>query len=154
MTKREPLGVPTLGNHQVKVPMQTVAIHQEGPVKASLISSGSHWLCIFYLSPLHPTVLAVSCPVLDAPWNGKQFGTKNMVDHEVHFTCDPGFQLIGSSSRVCQSNGSWTGEVPQCKGMLSCYSLGLGTDASHQIIKQSHTQWRQIHPIWIHAIWI
>ncbi|XP_020664011.3 fibulin-7 [Pogona vitticeps] len=67
-----------------------------------------------------PEPETVSCPVLDAPQNGKRFGTKNMVDHEVHFTCDPGFQLIGSSSRVCQPNASWTGEVPYCKDVSEC----------------------------------
>ncbi|KAM6462452.1 fibulin-7 isoform 2-T2 [Liasis olivaceus] len=74
------------------------------------------------LTTLHNTVTkatpdpqTVFCPTLEAPVNGKRFGTKNLMDHEVHFTCDPGFQLVGSSSQVCQPNGSWTGEAPHCK---------------------------------------
>ncbi|ETE69790.1 Fibulin-7, partial [Ophiophagus hannah] len=62
-----------------------------------------------------PDPQTVFCPRLEAPANGKKFGTKNLVDHEVHFTCDPGFQLVGSNSRMCQPNGSWTGEVAHCK---------------------------------------
>nr|XP_060611082.1 fibulin-7 [Anolis sagrei ordinatus] len=62
----------------------------------------------------------VFCPNLEVPLHGKRFGTKNMVDHEVHFTCDPGFQLAGSSSRMCQSNGTWTGEATQCKDVIEC----------------------------------
>ncbi|XP_060104228.1 fibulin-7 [Heteronotia binoei] len=69
-----------------------------------------------------PGLPTVFCPAQEAPPNGKRFGSKNMVDHEVHFTCDPGFQLVGSSSRVCQLNGSWTGELPQCKGISECVS--------------------------------
>ncbi|XP_029450125.1 fibulin-7 [Rhinatrema bivittatum] len=62
----------------------------------------------------------VTCPALEAPQHGQKFGTKYAVDHEVHFTCSPGFQLIGPSSRVCQLNGSWTGEDPQCKDIIEC----------------------------------
>ncbi|KAG8123137.1 hypothetical protein E2320_018490 [Naja naja] len=67
-----------------------------------------------------PDPQTVFCPRLEAPANGKKFGTKNLVDHEVHFTCDPGFQLVGSNSRMCQPNGSWTGEVAHCKDISLC----------------------------------
>uniref|UniRef100_A0A8C5X9R7 Fibulin 7 n=1 Tax=Malurus cyaneus samueli TaxID=2593467 RepID=A0A8C5X9R7_9PASS len=63
--------------------------------------------------------LAASCPALQAPADGRKFGTKYLVDHEVHFTCDPGFQLLGSSTRMCQANGSWTGQEPRCAGTIS-----------------------------------
>ena len=35
----------------------------------------------------------------------------------VEFSCDPGFQLMGSSSSlsVCLENGSWSQSVPQCE---------------------------------------
>lgn len=65
-------------------------------------------------SPFHG--LTASCPALQAPVDGKKFGTKYLVDHEVHFACDPGFQLLGSSTRMCQANGSWTGQEPRCAG--------------------------------------
>ncbi|NWY05336.1 FBLN7 protein, partial [Nothoprocta ornata] len=65
---------------------------------------------------------AVSCPDLQAPVDGQKFGTKYLVDHEIHFTCNPGFELQGSSMRMCQANGSWTGEEPQCKGISKCSS--------------------------------
>ncbi|KAM9154315.1 fibulin-7 [Pangshura tecta] len=69
-----------------------------------------------------PDPQSVSCPALDAPVDGRRFGTKYFVDHEVHFTCEPGFQLTGSSTRVCQANGSWTGEAPRCKVISKCLS--------------------------------
>ncbi|XP_041107773.1 fibulin-7-like isoform X1 [Polyodon spathula] len=58
----------------------------------------------------------VTCPSLEAPQHGHKFGSKYFVDHEVHFTCDPGYQLVGPSTRVCQENGIWTGANPVCKG--------------------------------------
>ncbi|KAM8809301.1 fibulin-7 [Eudromia elegans] len=69
-----------------------------------------------------PDPPAVSCPDLQAPVDGQKFGTKYLVDHEIHFTCNPGFELLGSSMRMCQANGSWTGEEPRCKGISQCSS--------------------------------
>ncbi|OPJ58966.1 hypothetical protein AV530_000688 [Patagioenas fasciata monilis] len=73
------------------------------------------------LSTLHnslakaaPEPPPVSCPALQAPADGKKFGTKHLVEHEVHFACEPGFQLLGSSTRTCQPDGSWSGQEPRC----------------------------------------
>ncbi|XP_009474465.1 PREDICTED: LOW QUALITY PROTEIN: fibulin-7 [Nipponia nippon] len=81
------------------------------------------------LSTLHaslakatPEPPAASCPALQAPADGRKFGSKYLVDHEVHFTCDPGFQLLGSSTRTCQANGSWTGQEPRCAEISECSS--------------------------------
>uniref|UniRef100_A0A8C9Q5A0 Fibulin-7 n=1 Tax=Spermophilus dauricus TaxID=99837 RepID=A0A8C9Q5A0_SPEDA len=64
----------------------------------------------------------VSCPALSAPPDGRKFGSKYLVDHEVHFTCNPGFRLVGPSSVVCLPNGTWTGEQPRCRGTSECSS--------------------------------
>ena len=37
----------------------------------------------------------------------------NMV---VVYKCDEGYSLIGSSTRICQSSGEWSGEEPFCEG--------------------------------------
>ncbi|XP_078526554.1 fibulin-7-like isoform X2 [Lissotriton helveticus] len=60
-----------------------------------------------------------SCPALAAPVNGKKLGRKAVVGHDVHFLCDPGYQLIGSESRTCQSNRTWSGQQPHCKTLVS-----------------------------------
>ena len=39
----------------------------------------------------------------------------NMV---VEYKCDEGYPLIGSSTRVCQSSGKWSGEEPVCEGNM------------------------------------
>ena len=35
----------------------------------------------------------------------------------VTYTCDVGYTLQGSNNGTCQSDGQWSGSVPQCNGM-------------------------------------
>ncbi|XP_046731240.1 fibulin-7 isoform X2 [Silurus meridionalis] len=56
-----------------------------------------------------------TCPALEVPADGKKFGSKYLVGHEVHFTCSSGYYLVGSATRVCQENGSWSGVSALCK---------------------------------------
>uniref|UniRef100_A0A673T265 Fibulin 7 n=1 Tax=Suricata suricatta TaxID=37032 RepID=A0A673T265_SURSU len=74
------------------------------------------------VSRLGPDAAPVSCPALSAPPDGRKFGSKYLVDHEVHFTCNPGFRLVGPSSVVCLPNGTWTGEQPHCRDVDECVS--------------------------------
>ncbi|XP_064428278.1 fibulin-7 isoform X2 [Mirounga angustirostris] len=69
-----------------------------------------------------PDAPPVSCPALNAPPDGRKFGSKYLVDHEVHFTCNPGFRLVGPTSVVCLPNGTWTGEQPHCRDISECSS--------------------------------
>ncbi|KAK2852949.1 hypothetical protein Q7C36_008150 [Tachysurus vachellii] len=55
------------------------------------------------------------CPALAAPTHGKKFGSKYLAGHEVHFMCSSGYHLVGSATRVCQENGSWSGVGALCK---------------------------------------
>lgn len=63
-------------------------------------------------SPPAPT----TCPSLEAPAHGTKFGSKYFVGHEVHFACSHGYHLVGSATRVCRDNGTWTGVGAACKG--------------------------------------
>ncbi|GFR11206.1 sushi, von Willebrand factor type A, EGF and pentraxin domain-containing protein 1 [Trichonephila clavata] len=38
---------------------------------------------------------------------------------EVMYRCSKGFKLVGINTRICQENGTWSNEVPQCKP-VSC----------------------------------
>ncbi|XP_072265555.1 fibulin-7 [Pyxicephalus adspersus] len=69
-----------------------------------------------------PDAPPVTCPALEDPENGKKFGSKYLVDHEVHYTCDSGYQLVGPSTRLCQQNGTWTDDAPYCKDIGQCSS--------------------------------
>ncbi|MBN3320284.1 FBLN7 protein, partial [Atractosteus spatula] len=64
----------------------------------------------------------VTCPTLEAPQHGRKFGSKHFLGHEVHFTCNSGYHLVGPGTRVCQENGSWSGVSTVCKDISECSS--------------------------------
>ena len=35
-----------------------------------------------------------------------------------NYTCDPGFILVGDRTRICGSDGSWSGMAPTCERKL------------------------------------
>ena len=64
-------------------------------------------------------ILLVSCPPLTAPINGMiscSLGDDGVPSFEdtCSFTCDIGYELTGSDTRTCQSDGSWSGSVAIC----------------------------------------
>ncbi|KAL6101694.1 fbln7 [Pungitius sinensis] len=63
-----------------------------------------------------------TCPTLEAPAHGTKFGSKYFLGHEVHFTCFPGYHLVGSATRVCRDNGTWTGIAAVCNDISECAS--------------------------------
>ena len=68
-------------------------------------------------SPLY--VLLVTCPSLDDPTNGMiscTLGDDAVLSYEdtCNFTCNTGYELTGSDTRTCQSDGSWSGDSVMC----------------------------------------
>ena len=64
-------------------------------------------------------LLLVSCPSLSDPSNGIMncsLGDDEVPSYEdtCSFTCNIGYELTGSESRTCQSNGSWSGSNAVC----------------------------------------
>lgn len=41
---------------------------------------------------------------------GTTFGSR------AHYSCDPGYTLLGSVTRTCESDGRWSGSDPRCSG--------------------------------------
>lgn len=94
-----------------------------------------HVTCIslmFFPSPTAPTM----CPFLEAPAHGTKFGSKYFVGHEIHFTCSHGYSLLGSATRLCQDNGTWSGISAICKGKRCyCHLSAITVSACN------HTSW-------------
>ena len=63
--------------------------------------------------------IIVSCPSLSEPNNGMincSLGDDGVSFYEdsCSFTCNTGYELFGSESRTCQSDGSWSGNTTMC----------------------------------------
>jgi len=44
----------------------------------------------------------------------------------VRYSCNTGYKIEGNNTRVCQTNGSWTGKDPSCEGStLTCVATAL-----------------------------
>ena len=56
------------------------------------------------------------CVILSNPANGRVRQNGVLVGSQATYICDRGFTLVGSSGRICQANGQWSGEAPICKG--------------------------------------
>ncbi|XP_056393196.1 sushi domain-containing protein 2 [Hyla sarda] len=83
---------------------------------ATLWSHENHKNLVQSLQPV------ISCGWLEPPKNGKKEGTSYLNNSEVIFTCNKGYLLVGSSSRKCQADGTWSGETSQC---VSDNTLGI-----------------------------
>ena len=68
-----------------------------------------------------PFLLLVLCPSLTDPSNGVincSLGDDGVPSYEdtCSFTCNTGYELTGSDTRICQNNGSWGGSDATCSG--------------------------------------
>ena len=72
----------------------------------------SYYVCILLIK-------IVMCSVLNRPMNGMidcSLGDDGVLSYEdtCSFTCNTGYELTGSDTRTCQSNGSWSGSDTVC----------------------------------------
>ncbi|XP_035660141.1 CUB and sushi domain-containing protein 1-like [Branchiostoma floridae] len=68
------------------------------------------------------------CPQLTVPANGGANGGIYYGDTAA-YSCDPGYELIGSSIRTCQADGQWAGMQPTCNKM-QCLTLPAPVNGS------------------------
>ena len=64
--------------------------------------------------------MIASCTSLDGPNNGVincSLGDDGVPSYEdtCSFTCNTGYELTGSDTRTCQSNGNWSGSNTVCR---------------------------------------
>ena len=58
--------------------------------------------------------LAVKCGNLPNPRFGRVDMTGNTVGSTATYSCLPGYTLVGTSTRTCQTSGQWSGVAPVC----------------------------------------
>ena len=62
--------------------------------------------------------IVVSCGTLANPANGQVGHTGATYGQTATYSCNTGYNLVGSSIRTCQATGVWSGSAPSCQGML------------------------------------
>jgi len=65
----------------------------------------------------------IRCDILSTPSNGEMSCSSGSIGVSYEgdtcsFTCNTGYELTGSDTRTCQSDGSWSGNDASCiRGM-------------------------------------
>ncbi|NXD40190.1 SUSD2 protein, partial [Copsychus sechellarum] len=72
------------------------------------LSHQNHKRLVEHLQPV------VSCGWLDHPTNGRKNDTNYLQGSTINFTCNEGYELMGSQEITCQVSGDWSGDTPQC----------------------------------------
>jgi len=73
-----------------------------------------HHFCLFSV--------AIECVRLTSPLNGFVSLEGVRLGSEATYSCEEGFGLTGgSSTRVCESDGDWSGTAPICKSKYYMY---------------------------------
>ncbi|CAI8000473.1 Sushi, von Willebrand factor type A, EGF and pentraxin domain-containing protein 1, partial [Geodia barretti] len=74
-------------------------------------------------SDQEPSCRRIDCGLLEIPKNGDiSFSQGTFFRSVATYNCDAPFQLVGSVTRVCQSNMEWSGEAPVCES-IECEDL-------------------------------
>ena len=65
-------------------------------------------------------IFKVHCPMFVTPMNGDVLctlmsGIMPSYDDTCNVTCSTGYELTGSDTRTCQSDGSWSGDDVMCR---------------------------------------
>jgi hypothetical protein len=61
------------------------------------------------------TCTIASCGTLVAPTNGSVSAPTITYGSTATYGCNAGFALVGSTTRTCQADGTWSGAIPTCQ---------------------------------------
>uniref|UniRef100_A0A663DY81 Fibulin 7 n=1 Tax=Aquila chrysaetos chrysaetos TaxID=223781 RepID=A0A663DY81_AQUCH len=87
----------------------------------------------------HVCLSAETCPQPVVPLNGRMLGRSVRVGHDVHFVCDAGFRLVGSETRACRHDRTWSGTQPFCRSIDDCSSNPCANSGTCVDGNQSYT---------------
>ncbi|XP_068827503.1 CUB and sushi domain-containing protein 1-like [Capricornis sumatraensis] len=87
-----------------------------------------------------PQCLPVFCGDPGTPAEGRLSGKSFTYRSEVLFQCESPLLLVGSSRRVCQADGTWSGVQPTCIGNDGKTALGVGSMVFFRCQKGYHVQ--------------
>jgi hypothetical protein len=67
-----------------------------------------------------PSCNIVKCETIQSPANARMKLNKISYKGTAEFTCNDGFELIGSAVISCTASGKWSENVPFCKSIFEC----------------------------------
>ena len=73
---------------------------------------------VLLLFRIVPAFSDIDCGDPGTPTNGHHHPFSTVYTSEVLYYCSMGYTLQGSDRRSCQSNGQWSGNLPQCNRTL------------------------------------
>ncbi|XP_048581975.1 uncharacterized protein LOC116616154 [Nematostella vectensis] len=68
----------------------------------------------YYLGTDLKTCMKYPCFAISAPSHGFMSCSGHSTDDICSFSCETGYELLGSRTRVCLSNGQWSGSAVEC----------------------------------------
>ena len=64
----------------------------------------------------------VNCSTPTSPPNGQVSHTAGTTfGQTATYSCNTGYNLLGSNTRTCQATGSWSGDTPTCQGSCAIF---------------------------------
>ena len=84
------------------------------PANGQVLTEKGNLIPVFYSHAV------VDCGSLNSPPNGRVRFEPTMTttfNSRAIYSCDPGYSRSGSSLRICEDNGEWSGNAPICLGM-------------------------------------
>ena len=73
----------------------------------------------------------MDCDSLTDPANGQVDLTSGTTfGQTATYSCNTGYNLVGDSTRTCQTVGNWSGSRPTCEGMLLYLDMLLSKPCS------------------------
>lgn len=79
------------------------------------------------------TITAAECPNLDNIDNGQVSSPSNLENSVATYTCNTDYSLLTDSTRMCQSDGTWSGSTPICTLITGNYTIVILLDTRHSL---------------------
>lgn len=67
-----------------------------------------------------PSCVSSGCGALSSPANGMVSAPSTAIGDFATYTCNSGYQILGSTRRVCETTSNWSGAAPSCGLQLTC----------------------------------
>ncbi|XP_043572153.1 sushi, von Willebrand factor type A, EGF and pentraxin domain-containing protein 1 isoform X1 [Chiloscyllium plagiosum] len=71
---------------------------------------------------MEPQCVPISCGSPPSPSNGNVLAGNHTFQSVANYSCSFGFLIEGDQTRTCLANGSWSGEMPECR-LVACPPL-------------------------------